>query len=625
MKINFFSSRIILLALCSGVLLPASAQNVPDLTKTAPAGSPATPQPPPQITVNPSGQLNYVRSFVPKVPISDANTLTTGSSSWDVQISTLYKDGFNRELQAVQKDFTPGNNLVTPVDSRFRPDQLGFLPYSTTFNGFRPNAFNEQQSFYQGMDPAEGAFAFSKDVNLSDAGSRKTGSYAPGKSQVGMGRGSETTQFASFYSDLYCWTLDVNGKPISNGFYPRGQLFATMVEFPGSSTGLPSRGVEYRDKEGKVILQQKADSSFTTPVADYTYLNTLYIYDELGQLRYIIPPKATDLAANGILSQTVLDELCFQYRYDDQGRKVEQKMPGKGWEYFIYDKRGRQVFYQDSMMRFQHRWAFSFYDALNRPTISGFGEWNVSREVFVGYMEGNSTFPANHWLYYAKNYDLMNAYPDTLPYCDILTYTYYDDYHLTDPNNQLWNTYNDTLQFSEVLGIPGAESPVPSTRIRGLVTGTRTRVLPSANADASKLGDWRSSVVYYDDKGRVIYTVSRDLYQGNVIHASFTGNQYRFAGGLLISKHIQANYKCVDGNLRQTELIKNEYADGGTGRLMTTYHKVNNSNWLKQASYVYDDLGRVKRKTLGNNGEVQDYSYNIRGQLSGINALYAET
>ncbi|WP_162903470.1 hypothetical protein, partial [Taibaiella koreensis] len=105
--------------------------NKPQLGVSAPAGSVTQTVPqPPAITVNASELYNYQRSFVPRVPIDDPAQLTTGSAPSDVQVSTLYKDGFNRSMEAVQHNFTPGKSLVLPSDTRFQPSETGYLPYS---------------------------------------------------------------------------------------------------------------------------------------------------------------------------------------------------------------------------------------------------------------------------------------------------------------------------------------------------------------------------------------------------------------------------------------------------------------------------------------------------------------
>jgi RHS repeat-associated protein len=130
--------------------------------------------------------------------------------------------------------------------------------------------------------------------------------------------------------------------------------------------------------------------------------------------------------------------------------------------------------------------------------------------------------------------------------------------------------------------------------------------------------------VYYDDKGRVIYTVSNDVDgSGTVRHKQYAGSQYDFAGRVLNTKHIGVNNNSEDPQLQHTEWNRSMY-DMATGRLFKNYHKVDDGSWVQQASYTYDDLGRVSRKSIGNDGEVQDMTYNIRGQLNGINGYYAE-
>jgi hypothetical protein len=158
-----------------------------------------------------------------------------------------------------------------------------------------------------------------------------------------------------------------------------------------------------------------------------------------------------------------------------------------------------------------------------------------------------------------------------------------------------------------------------------MVTGSRVRILPSPDANPATLGDWTTSAIFYDDKGRVIYTASFDQYHnGAPLRRQYAGTQYDFANRALASKHIMVNNNSTDGAIQHTEWTQNNY-DITTGRLTRTWHKADNAAWAVQAVYTYDDLGRVQRKTLGNNGEVQDYSYNIRGQLTGINGAYAES
>ncbi|WP_205529571.1 DUF6443 domain-containing protein, partial [Taibaiella koreensis] len=280
-------------------------------------------------------------------------------------------DGFNRSMEAVQHNFTPGKSLVLPSDTRFQPSETGYLPYSAAGYGFRANAFAEQQAYYNNLYPGEGNTAYSLRKNSSDGTLRQTTDYAPGKSQVGQGRGIETQQLNDGCNCIPRWHLDASGLPVSNGFYPLNELFGSMIKTKATDGFLPQRKIIYKNKDGRVVFEQLADS--TTPGQTYTYLQTFYIYNDQGQLCYVIPPAAADNAmSSGSISQQTLDQYCFRYRYDDKGRKVEQKVPGKGWEYFVYDKRDRLTFYQDSLLRTQNNsWTFTLYDGLDRALMSG--------------------------------------------------------------------------------------------------------------------------------------------------------------------------------------------------------------------------------------------------------------
>src|SRR5690606_37382431 len=109
---------------------------------------------------------------------------------------------------------------------------------------------------------------------------------------------------------------------------------------------------------------------------------TYYIYDDFGRLRFIISPKAVDYLDNNgwVLNQTIVDELCYSYRYDEKGRLINKKQPGAGVFTMVYDTRDRLVFTQDANMASKHQWTASLYDPLNRVVIAGLMTYNIDRE-----------------------------------------------------------------------------------------------------------------------------------------------------------------------------------------------------------------------------------------------------
>jgi RHS repeat-associated protein len=377
--------------------------------------------------------------------------------------------------------------------------------------------------------------------------------------------------------------------------------------------------VTYTNKEGKIVCQRVLAERNPNPVYMYTY----YAYDDMGRLRWVLPHKAV-VVSLGTLSQEVKDNLCFRYKYDEKGRMVERKMPGKAVEEFIYDKRDRLVYYRDGILRAKNQWRFTLYDPLDRPTVTAVAASPITRIDLVNLVNDNSTYAPPHILYYVKNYDLWDAYPQAMTGAYIHSYTYYDDYTRADMSGGYWATYQNELQFSEWNNIPGAEQPVRSLREGGRMTGSKMRILTAPGADPSKTGDWRQNVYYYDDKGRVIYTVTEDTYSNNVIHRQYNGTAFDFMDRPLLTKHLSSNVNSTDGFPQRTEAYRNLY-DPVTNQLTQTMRKVGADPWTISALYAYDEQGKVKRKVLGNYGEVQDMNYNIRGQLLGINGTYAET
>jgi hypothetical protein len=71
------------------------------------------------------------------------------------------------------------------------------------------------------------------------------------------------------------------------------------------------------------------------------------VYDDFGDLAFVLPPVTG--ADGGTPSPTVLNNLFYQYRYDERGRLTQKKLLGKGLEYTVYDTSDAAVATQDSL------------------------------------------------------------------------------------------------------------------------------------------------------------------------------------------------------------------------------------------------------------------------------------
>ena len=153
---------------------------------------------------------------------------------------------------------------------------------------------------------------------------------------------------------------------------------------------------------------------------------------------------------------------------------------------------------------------------------------------------------------------------------------------------------------------------------RGLVTGTKVRVLGT--------GQWLTTTLRYDAKGRVIQTLSDNLQNGEDVLTT----RYDFTGKVLSSYLLHRNP--ASGTTPQTRVLtKNTY--DAAGRLTEVRKQINDNTGLERivARMEYDELGQLKTRKLGsaNNGtsylDQLSYEYSIRGWLRSINKSFLLT
>ena len=184
------------------------------------------------------------------------------------------------------------------------------------------------------------------------------------------------TATTSFSDNLYRPSLLEAGE----GFYAANQLQKTITKDENwqASDGKNHTTEEFKNKQGQVVLKRTYNEN--------TPHDTYYVYDDFGNLTYVLPPKVN--VKDGV-STTELSELGYQYKYDQRNRLVEKKIPGKGWEYIVYDKLDRPVLTQDANLKAQNKWLFTKYDVFGRVVYTGeivtiFREKNQVKEAGSG-------------------------------------------------------------------------------------------------------------------------------------------------------------------------------------------------------------------------------------------------
>ena len=311
--------------------------------------------------------------------------------------------------------------------------------------------------------------------------------------------------------------------------------------------------------------------------------------------------------------QELLDNLCYQYKYDNRNRLIEKKIPGKGWEYIVYDNLNRPALTQDANLlavnnpnSSVNQWLFTKYDVFGRVIITGLYNSNSSREALqtifnnVTNASGNYEIKADDSTGDAGTYYYIDNFPSGG--LEILTVNYYDDY--------TFNTDSQTLPASwdgqAIINYNNSSTTKKLTK--GLATGSRVRVLGT--------NDWITTITGYDVKGRPIYVMSKNSYLGT---SDVVKNTLDFIGAL--DKSVTEHNKGANNIITEDVLTYDHI-----GRLTKQTQELNNTNALEViAENHYDELGQLESKGVGgsntNTNRLQnvDYTYNIRGWLKKIN------
>jgi RHS repeat-associated protein len=604
---------------------------------------------------NPAIKLNYVRSFVPKGPFLTPEAWT-GLEGTVVDQVTDYVDGLGRPLQKVTRVSGAASgyyDIVQPVVyDEFGRETFNYLPFvsNSTTGEFKLNAATELNTYLSARYPGEQTFYGKTDFEASPL-NRVMKTAAPGNSWTGSDRGVSTTYLINEASDnVVMWGVDAVGN-ITGGqsgpgglaeFYSPGQLYKTRVTDENNATI-----IEFKDKEGRVVLKKVQYKQAPG------WLETYYIYDDLGLLRWVLSPKAVKEAR--ILSGNsegfqfdaiILEQLCFKYVYDERNRMIEKQVPGAKPSYMVYDQRDRLVFTQDANLKANGQWMAMLYDGLNRPTITALASIAMTRAQLQAYVDGlssgestvnvsssgsGSSLAANLQIdnretgrteYKAKvsieflpgftsepgadfvaeivsseNEDFndnVTVFNNPIPSgsnLNILTITYYDNYNWTS------KTYDDSYRNKVEAGSNSYAETLPiaslqaQVNVHSMVTGTRVKVGDENGFSVD--GKWLTTVNFYDEDGRAIQVQSENHKGGTEISTVM----YNFSGAVLSTYRYHKN----PGLANTVVTIRTENVFDVWNRLVRV-EKVINDELSKKFVVLENEYfpnGELKKKKLG--------------------------
>lgn len=556
------------------------------------------------LTFNPKASKQYQRVLVPLKPTSDSSEVVLSALPENVAITTSYMDYMGRPIQSVVKQSSPSKkDLVAPVAyDKYGRVAAQYMPYiqltaNTNDGRYKDSMLLKDSLFYKTLFPDEDFF-YSKTQYDASPFQRVLKVTAQGNNWTGAGKGKVIVQRSNSNADsVRFWTIDISSEddvPSTSAYYQERSLFVEEVTDEDGK-----KKVIYKDELGRVVLSKV--QVWDTPATGHSgWLCTYYIYDEMNNLRMVIPPKAVEeligVSWNLSGNPTIRTGLCYAYYYDNKGRMMMKFIPGKDKSYIAYDLLGRVVMTQDAKLRSSTEWTYVKYDEQNRPVKSGLITSASSASTIITNAATSSDYPT-----------LSGTY-------SIFSETYYDDYSWTSgtplSSSLVTTNINSTNFYTTYNGFPEyAQQIAVSERIRGAGTGSKTRILGTS--------DYLYTLTLYDQYGRAVQVKGTNQTGGTDVVTT----QYSFSGRVLRS-HV---YHQKSGTNAQTHTLLTKYNYDHAGRVTSLVKNTDGGGDHTIASYTYNELGQVTSKKLApafnsNAGlETLNFDYNIRGWLTGMN------
>lgn len=600
------------------------------------------------MAITPSSNMNYIVNSTLRTEVDDVTGITqlSGMNVGSVDVNIQYFDGLGRPIQSVDvKGSKMYKDVVQPIEyDEFGREVKKYLPYALktgTSNGsYKTDALSSglgQPNFYS--TPISGIpnipNPYAQTVYESSPLNRVLEQGAPGAAWQPLNAGISTSghtvkqvyatnnEIAFSGADtvtsrivpLYMATANPNGsRTLTRGNatdlnYKTGELYVTVSKDENWTNGRGGTTEEYKDKEGHVVL--KRTFNYTGAPLTLQMLSTYYVYDDSGNLAYVLTPgsNADVVTPTG----AILNNLCYWYRYDERNRLTQKKIPGKGWEFTVYNQLDQPVLTQDSTQRLANQWTVNKYDAFGRVVITGL--WNAGSVRTLANLQAS--------IYGGTQADVRD---------NTITTGITPGYHPTS-----YPTLSKTLQinyYDDYLFPAKPFNPAVTgtlTNPTGLLTASRTMVLNTVNNSAP---DMMWAVHYYDDKGRQRQTTERH-YLGGILSASnYDVETVRYNFNNQITRTQRRHFTSSSATVPFVT-VNDQYIYDHMGRKIKTWKQITNGDQAADTRTLisqldYNEVGQLWKKHLHSTDSVnfrQDitYAYNERGWLRTSSApLFAE-
>lgn len=552
-----------------------------------------------------SSDKNYVRIIKPTRPETNtANLETPGAHN---KIETIeYRDGLGRTIQVLDRFASPSErNLIQDIEyDAFGNVPQNHMPYSETMGSSSINGHyvtgssSKRSQFYQSQKRVVWTNFPQAPVGYDDSPlNRVEEEGAAGATwQLGSNHTIKNDYELNDSFEVRKWSLTTTSDAFSNSFYSQYTLQKKVVTDENGN-----HVTEYKDKAGRLIKKVRTDEEERIgdnqlPYMHTTLFETYFVYDDFGKLRVVITPKAMDRMnslSNWNTSQ-LTEDLVYSYVYDDRGRLIEQKVPGREPTFFLYNQQDQLVLQQDGNQRLNAKWTYYKYDEKGRLIL-----------------EGEYTNPNQ-----SNDYALAKAAVDGMT-------VYFETKNNSGYTNHAFPTGNTTIQkrnfydsydfdldgIADVVYQDPNESPFATeaeANVWDKLVRTERIVLDGQN-------NWIETTLFYDDLSRLVQ-IQKTNYPNGMDIVSVAYNFSNLPTHILTQHTMHAS---------TTTLRKRQTYDH-QNRLIDTYLGINGNQEILVTNLNYNELGQVIERNLNktSSGEYLqsiDYSYNTRGWVTHIN------
>ena len=526
-------------------------------------------------------RVNYSQEIIPRVAMTNIDSSEVFDDPTLAIIKRIYQDAmYHPTMSFLYKNSPDKKNIITlnEYDLFYRPTKE-WLPIAIDINNLTKDGFkNVAVQFHKDekrpyIEQIYGTDFFENGIIKNELiGSQKAGADMDSHKVNFVSRANDSCEVKLF-------SVTHDGLLECRGYYIDSMLCV-------------SETID-EDNKKKVVYTNLRDQIVMEKVDNAT---TYYVYNDLNQLCYVLPPLVAQQITEGTYNDTVdvLKKYAYVYKYDERGNQIYKRLPGCEPILMVYDKSDLLVMSQTGNQRARGTyWTVYKYDALKRPIYTAEVNTNSNDQAqwindFSGWymLEHFSTKSQNHPMSstgYSRSF--FHNHPTKL-----LTVNYYDNY---DFLSLMSDSKQDSMTFSSF-------ENNDTCCAKGLLTGTRTYYLDGS-------GDYSETVYYYDYRGREIQRRSTNHLDGYDVLST----KYDFVNNITdtwatkstrygtITEHYQYSY---DHANRPTETI----------------YTFNNESPIVLQSYHYDELGRVRSRHLHGGIDSVAFAYDIRNQITKI-------